>query len=111
MKGATRVLTAEFDYDLPAELIAQHPCEQREQARLMLVDRATSQIAHHRFADLPTLLNGPDILARNNTQVLPARLCGHREATGGKWEGLFLRELDDQAWEVMATTRGCPSPG
>jgi S-adenosylmethionine:tRNA ribosyltransferase-isomerase len=105
------VLAAEFDFDLPVELIAQQPAEPREQSRLMVLDRASGRIAHHRFAELPALLDGRDILARNNTRVIPARLIGHREATGGTWEGLFLRDLGDETWEVLATTRGKPIPG
>jgi S-adenosylmethionine:tRNA ribosyltransferase-isomerase len=111
MKGATRVLAAAFDFDLPDELIAQHPVEPREQSRLMVIDRAGGTISHHQFAELPALLDGRDVLARNNTRVIPARLIGHREATGGKWEGLFLRDRDDGAWEVLATTRGRPISG
>jgi S-adenosylmethionine:tRNA ribosyltransferase-isomerase len=103
--------TADFDFDLPGELIAQHPVEPRESSRLMVVDRARGAIAHHRFADLPELLDGRDILARNDTRVVPARLVGRRESTGGKWEGLFLGDLGDEMWEVLATTRGRPRPG
>src|SRR5262245_55309955 len=110
-KGSTRLRTADFDFDLPGELIAQHPVEPREGSRLMVVDRAQGTIAHHRFSDLPGLLGPRDILARNDTQVVPARLIGRREATGGKWEGLFLRDLGDEAWDVLATTRGRPAPG
>jgi S-adenosylmethionine:tRNA ribosyltransferase-isomerase len=105
------LLTADFDFDLPDELIAQHPVEPREGSRLMVVDRALGEIAHHRFDALPGLLDGRDILARNDTRVLPARLVGRREATGGRWEGLFLRDLGDETWEILATTRGRPSPG
>ena len=57
------------------------------------------------------LLDGRDILARNNTRVIPARLIGYREATGGAWEGLFLRDLGDKTWEILAKTRGKPRPG
>ena len=110
-EGVTRVLAAEFDFDLPGELIAQQPAEPREQSRLMVLDRASGRTAHHRFTELPALLDGRDILARNNTRVIPARLIGRREATGGTWEGLFLRDLGDETWEILATTRGKPSPG
>ncbi len=105
------MFAAEFDFDLPDELIAQRPVQPRDQSRLMVLDRASAQIAHHRFIELPTLLDGRDILARNNTQVVPARLIGYREATGGAWEGLFLRDLGDKTWEILATTRGKPRPG
>ena len=77
----------------------------------MVLDRASGRTAHHRFTELPALLDGRDILARNNTRVIPARLIGRREATGGTWEGLFLRDLGDETWEILATTRGKPVPG
>ena len=105
------MLTAEFDFDLPQELIAQQPAEPREQSRMMVIDRSSGRISHHRFAELPVLLDGRDILARNNSRVIPARLIGHREATGGTWEGLFLRDLGDETWEILATTRGKPALG
>ncbi len=105
------MLAAEFDFELPDELIAQQPAEPREQSRLMVLDRASGRTAHHRFADLPALLDGRDVLARNNTRVIPARLIGRREATGGTWEGLFLRDLGNETWEILATTRGKPKPG
>ena len=105
------MLASEFDFHLPDDLIAQHPVEPREHSRLMVINRTTGRIEHHRFSELPALLNSQDILARNNSRVIPARLLGHRELTGGKWEGLFLREVDDGAWEVLASTRGRPSIG
>jgi S-adenosylmethionine:tRNA ribosyltransferase-isomerase len=105
------VLAAEFDFDLPDDLIAQQPAEPRGQSRLMVLERASGRIAHHRFAELPALLDGRDILARNNTRVIPARLSGRREATGGIWEGLFLEDLGDGTWEILATTRGKPVTG
>jgi S-adenosylmethionine:tRNA ribosyltransferase-isomerase len=105
------VRASEFDYELPEELIAQNPAEHREQSRLMVVDRRRESIEHRRFLDLPSLLDPRDVLARNNTRVVPARLVGHREATGGKWEGLFLQDHDDGSWEILASTRGHPAPG
>jgi S-adenosylmethionine:tRNA ribosyltransferase-isomerase len=105
------VLTSAFDFDLPDDLIAQHPVEPRDRARLMVVHRQTASWEHRRFAEMPELLEPGDVLVRNNTRVVPARLVGHREATGGKWEGLFLRSWPDGSWEVLATTRGRPAPG
>ncbi len=105
------MLTSEFDFDLPDELIAQHPAEPRDRSRLMVVRRAAGTWEHRTFADLPDLLAAGDVLVRNNTRVVPARLIGHREATGGKWEGLFLRARPDGSWEVLATTRGRPTVG
>jgi S-adenosylmethionine:tRNA ribosyltransferase-isomerase len=103
--------TSEFDFRLPEELIAQQPVEPRDRSRLMVVHRREGRWEHHRFADLPELLSAGDILVRNNTQVVPARLLGHRETTGGKWDGLFLRALPGGSWEVLATTRGRPRVG
>lgn len=105
------MLTADFEFDLPEALIAQRPVEPRDQSRLMVVRRRPATIEHRVFADLPELLAPGDILARNNTRVVPARLLGHRAKTGGKWEGLFLRARDDGDWEMLATTRGHPGPG
>ncbi len=105
------MLVSEFDFDLPDDLIAQYPIEPRDQARLMVIDRQKGGWEHRTFAELPELLRPGDVLARNNTRVLPARLLGRRVATGGKWEGLFLRERPDQRWEILAKTRGHPAPG
>jgi S-adenosylmethionine:tRNA ribosyltransferase-isomerase len=95
-----------FDYHLPARLIAQHPCAERDQSRLLVVRRSSGTLEHRLFRDLPDLLNPGDLLILNNTRVLPARLLGRRERTGGKWEGLFLRRLPDNAWELLGQTRG-----
>jgi S-adenosylmethionine:tRNA ribosyltransferase-isomerase len=105
------VLASEFDFDLPADLIAQRPAAPRDRSRLMVVDRGRGRWEHRTFADLPELLDPRDVLVRNDTRVVPARLVGRREATGGRWEGLFLRELADGAWEVLAKTRGRAMPG
>jgi S-adenosylmethionine:tRNA ribosyltransferase-isomerase len=100
-----------LDFDLPQDLIAQHPVEPRDRSRLMVIDRAKGTWEHRVFAGLPELLDPRDVLVRNDTRVVPARLMGHREMTGGRWEGLFLRELPDGSWEVMAQTRGRPTVG
>jgi S-adenosylmethionine:tRNA ribosyltransferase-isomerase len=105
------VQTSAFDFELPDDLIAQRPVEPRDSSRLMVVRRRSGTWEHRAFADLPGLLEPGDVLVRNDTRVVPARLLGHREATGGKWEGLFLRARPDGAWEVLATTRGRPAPG
>lgn len=91
---------AQFDYDLPPELIAQTPLEPRHASRLMVVNRATGQISHHRFADLLDLLQAGDILIANNSRVIPARLFG-RKQTGGKVELLLLKQLDALHWEAL----------
>jgi S-adenosylmethionine:tRNA ribosyltransferase-isomerase len=98
--------TDDFDYDLPEHLIAQEPCPERDRSRLMVVRRAEGVIEHRAFADLPDLLAPGDLLILNDTRVIPARLIGRRARTGGKWEGLFLRETPDGLWELMCQTRG-----
>jgi S-adenosylmethionine:tRNA ribosyltransferase-isomerase len=105
------LLACDFDFDLPVELIAQQPIEPRDQSRLMVINRRRKCWEHHTFKDLPHLLRPGDLLVRNNSAVIPARLLGFRATTRGKWEGLFLREVFDQRWEVLATTRGRPLPG
>jgi S-adenosylmethionine:tRNA ribosyltransferase-isomerase len=105
------LLACDFDFDLPAELIAQQPIEPRDQSRLMVIDRRRECWEHHTFKELPDLLRSGDLLVRNNSAVIPARLLGYRAVTGGKWEGLFLREVFHHRWEVLATTRGRPLPG
>ncbi|HKB02498.1 MAG TPA: S-adenosylmethionine:tRNA ribosyltransferase-isomerase, partial [Gemmataceae bacterium] len=100
-----------LDYELPSHLIAQEPAAARDVSRLLLVDRSTGTLAHHHFRDLPDLLSPGDLLVLNDTRVLPARLVGRRERTGGRWEGLFLRETADGLWELLAQTRGHPQPG
>lgn len=102
---------SEFDYELPPKLIAQYPLARRDESRLMVVRVRTGTIEHRDFRDLPEFFQPGDVLVRNRSRVIPARLIGRRAATGGRWEGLFLRALDDGAWEVLATTRGRPIPG
>lgn len=107
----TQLLVSSFDFELPDDLIAQRPIEPRDHSKLMVVDRQRGCWEHHTFDELPRVLRCGDLLVRNNSRVVPARLFGRREATGGKWQGLFLRELPDGTWEVLARTRGRPVPG
>ena len=100
-----------FDYHLPDHLIAQHPAAERDAARLLVVRRDTGTITHRTFRDLPDLLAPGDLVVLNDTRVLPARLVGRRESTGGKWEGLFLRTAAGGLWEMLAQTRGYPELG
>jgi S-adenosylmethionine:tRNA ribosyltransferase-isomerase len=95
-----------FDYDLPPDLIAQEPLGQRDRSRLLVARRESRTLSHHVFAELPDLLEAPDLLVLNDTRVLPARLRGRRQRTGGKWEGLFLRLAEDGTWEMLSKTRG-----
>lgn len=99
-----------FDYELPADRIAQRPVEPRDSSRLLVLDRRTGHREHQVFLQIGQFLRPGDVLVVNDTRVLPARLVGRRKKTGGAWEGLFLREADD-GWELMTRTRGKPSPG
>lgn len=100
-----------FDYDLPDHLIAQVPTANRADSRLLIVNRQSGTLEHRHFRDLPNYVNPGDLLVRNNTKVLPARLVGTRENTGGRWEGLFLNERPNGVWELLAQTRGYPEVG
>jgi S-adenosylmethionine:tRNA ribosyltransferase-isomerase len=100
-----------WDYELPEYLIAQEPASERDAARLLLVRRDLDLIEHRVFRDLPDLLSPGDLLVLNDTRVLAARLVGQRERTGGRWEGLFLRETPNGLWELLAQTRGKPEIG
>jgi S-adenosylmethionine:tRNA ribosyltransferase-isomerase len=95
------VRVADFDFDLPAELIAQYPAPERAASRLMVIDRAVGTIAHARAADLPDLLVPGDLLVVNDTRVFPARLLGHRDPSGGGVECLLLRRLDEHRWDAL----------
>lgn len=90
----------DFDYQLPDELIAQKPAEPRDSSRLLTVHRDSGELIHHRFSELPTLLEPGDVLVRNNTQVIPARLVGHK-TTGGAVEVLLLKRLESTAKEEL----------
>lgn len=92
--------TSEFDYVLPEELIAQEPVSQRDQSRLLVVNRKTGEIVHARFSEIQNYLVAGDVLALNNTKVLPARLYGKRP-TGGKIEILLLKEKKAGVWETL----------
>ena len=101
-----------YDYSLPPELIAQEPLDDRAAARLLVVDRATGALRHRHVRDLPEILRPGDLLVVNDSRVVPARLVGTREKTGGRWEGLFLRGDDESGvWQLLAHTRGRPSVG
>lgn len=93
--------TADFDFDLPQELIAQQPAEPRDSARLMVLRRGAQTIEHARFSDLPTLLTAGDLLVVNDTRVMAARLHGLRPDTGGSVEALLVRPLTDVRWQVL----------
>lgn len=92
----------DFDFHLPEELIAQHPLEQRDSSRLMVLDKETGEIKHKTFHDIVDYLNEGDTLVLNNTRVLPARLIGEKEGTGGKIEFLLLKRIEGDKWECLA---------
>ena len=97
--------TDDFDYCLDPDLIAQQPLPRRDRARLMVLDRAAGAISHRLFADLPGLLRRGDVLVINDTRVIPAKfVC--RRATGGRLDGLFVREPAPGLWEVMLRGAG-----
>jgi len=101
-----------YDYDLPADLIAQEPLERRADSRLLTVRRGDGAIAHRHVRDLPEILRPGDLLVVNDTRVVPARIVGRRLRTGGRWEGLFLKTDDATgAWQLLAQTRGRPEVG
>ena len=93
--------TRDFWYDLPEELIAQTPLEQRDTSRLLVLDKLTGKVAHRHFYDIIEYLRPGDCLVMNDSRVLPARLLGHRP-TGGAAELLLLSDLGDKRWECLA---------
>lgn len=97
-----RMRLSELHYELPEELIAQEPAQRRDRSRLLVLDRATGVCTHESFDRLPTLLPAGSLLVLNDTRVLPARLP-MRRASGGRVEGLFLREPRPGQWELMLT--------
>ncbi len=92
--------TSQFDYLLPAELIAQTPMEPRDHSRLMVLHRGNGSTEHPRFFEIVNFLKPGDILVLNDSRVIPARLRGQREG-GGKAEMLLLRRLDPGIWEAL----------
>lgn len=93
--------TKDFYYDLPPELIAQTPLADRCASKLMVLDRENKTVTHKHFYDVIDYLNEGDLLVMNNTRVIPARLYGTKEGTGGKIEFLLLKRLEDDVWEVI----------
>jgi S-adenosylmethionine:tRNA ribosyltransferase-isomerase len=91
----------DFDFMLPPELIAQSPAAQRDQSRLMIVDRAQQRLTHDVFANIGTYLQPDDVLVVNDTKVIPARLRGRKVGSGGKVEVLLLHEMGAGVWEVL----------
>ena len=92
---------SDFDYELPEELIAQDPIEDRSSSRLLMLDKKTGAIEHHIFRDIIDALNPGDCLVINNTRVIPARLLGVKEDTGAAIEVLLLKRRDNDIWETL----------
>lgn len=105
------VRTDDFDYDLPSGLIAQEPAEPRDSCRLLVLDRASGQVDHRTFADLPDYLRVGDVLVVNETRVMPARLLGAKDETGGAVEVLLLRERYEHTWECLVKPGRRLKPG
>lgn len=103
--------TADFDYELPQELIAQDPLEQRDSSRLLILDKKTGERTHRIFHDIIDYLHEGDCLVINNTKVIPARLIGEREDTGGKVEVLLLKRKTDNVWETLVKPGKKARPG
>lgn len=93
--------TSDFDFDLPQELIAQVPIEDRTSSKLMVLDRESGEIEHKIFRDIIDYLNPGDCLVLNDTRVIPARLIGSKVGTGGKIEFLLLKRNEDDTWETL----------
>ncbi|MDR5708363.1 MAG: tRNA preQ1(34) S-adenosylmethionine ribosyltransferase-isomerase QueA [Armatimonadota bacterium] len=96
---------ADFDYELPTDRIAQQPAEPRDIARLLVLDRRTGSIAHRIFRDLPELLAPGDLLVLNDTRVIPARLRGRKEGTGGRAEVLLVWREVEGMWRALVGAR------
>lgn len=91
----------DFYFELPEELIAQTPIEQRSESRLLVADSATGELTHRRFVDILDYLEKGDTLIMNNTKVIPARIYGKRIDTGAKIEFLLLKDLGENRWETL----------
>lgn len=102
---------SDYDYALPAELIAQSPLANRSDARLLVVERRTGDLRHLHVRDLPEITRAGDCLVINETRVTPARLVGKRTMTGGKWEGLFISADERGNWRLLGSCRGKLRPG
>ena len=103
--------TSDFSYDLPKELIAQTPVEPRDHSRLMVLHKESGEVEHRHFYDVIDYLNPGDCLIVNDSRVLPARLYGQKEGTGGHMEFLLLQNLGNDQWETLAKPGKKAKPG
>lgn len=97
--------TAQFDYDLPQEQIAQRPVEPRDASRLLVLHRGSGEVEHRTFRDVAGFLRPGDVLVANDSRVIPARLYGHKSETGGKVELLLLEKLNEGRWRALVGGR------
>lgn len=102
---------SEFNFDLPEELIAQHPLEQRDASRLMVLNKEDGKIEHRIFKDIIEYLNDGDTLVLNDTRVIPARLIGEKISSHGKIEFLLLKRISQDKWECLAKPGKRAKPG
>ena len=109
---------SDFDFDLPEELIAQHPVSKRDESRLLVLHKNTGDIEHKHFYNIVDYLHEGDVLVRNNSKVIPARLFGTKKDTGAHVEVLILKRLQDDLCECLCgnakaikinTSRNIPS--
>ena len=101
----------DFYFDLPEELIAQHPLEDRSGSRLLVLDKETGETEHHIFREIVNYLNPGDCLVINDTKVIPARLIGEKEGTGAKVEVLLLKRKENDIWETLVKPGRKMKPG
>lgn len=101
----------DFYFDLPQELIAQDPLEDRSSSRLLMLDKNTGAVSHHVFREITDFLNPGDCLVLNNTKVIPARLLGEREGTGAHVEVLLLKRREGDVWETLVKPGKKCKPG
>ncbi len=106
-----KMKSSDFYYELPQELIAQEPIAERSKSRLMVLGRESGSIEHRVFEDIREYLNKGDCLVLNDTRVIPARLLGEKEGTGGKIEFVLLKNLENDVWEVILKPGKRAKPG
>ena len=107
------MLTSDFNFDLPEELIAQHPSGVRGQDKLMLLNRVTGEVEHHMMDDLPDLIEPGTLMVFNNSRVRRARVYGIKETTGRETEFMFLNTIDKECciWNTMVKSAKKQKPG
>ncbi|MCL6612292.1 MAG: tRNA preQ1(34) S-adenosylmethionine ribosyltransferase-isomerase QueA [Peptococcaceae bacterium] len=102
---------SDFDFDLPGHLIAQDPLPRRDESRLLVVRREGEEFEHRKFTDILDYLRPGDVLVVNNTRVIPARLMGEKEGTGGQVEVLLLKKIEEGLWETLVKPGRRARPG